>query len=491
MAEVEVPGKRRRATPPAEGAVRRIPADHEAERAVIGAILLDHDALYRALDKVKPQHFDEPRHRVIYQALVDLAESSQAITLITLRNHLSERALLEKAGGLAFLAGLADAVPTAAHVEHWARVVRDKALARALIRTCERIAARGYEGAGPVSELLEEAEREVLHVAMGHADVGFTGVGDELEATFEYIEKVQSGQVTGVRTGFDDLDRLTGGLSGGDLVVLAARPGVGKTALALNVARNCAVDSSGCVAIFSLEMTTRQLILRLLMAEAEIDFSRFRSGYLGDRDWPRLTRAADVLSGARIFIDDSGAVTVSDLGAKARRLDREQKLSLVIVDYLQLMRGSSEAERREQEIAETTRALKLLAKELDIPVIAHSQHNRGPETRPNPHKRPVLADLRESGAIEQDADIVVFIYRDELYNEDTDARGQAELIIAKQRNGPTDTVRLQFQGKHARFHNLSERQPPSPRAGFEPGAREPERSARPASDWGEEPEPPF
>jgi replicative DNA helicase len=500
VAELEIADKPRRARRDGAGpeapSVRRIPADHEAERAVLGSILLDPDALYHVVDKVKAAHFDEPRHRVIFQAFVDLAERAQALTLITLRNHLVERGELERAGGVPFLAALADAVPTAAHAAHHARIVRDKALARSLIRTCERVAAKGYDGDVPVTDLLEEAEREVLHVAMGHVDVGFSGVADELESTFEYIEKVQSGQITGVRTGFEDFDRLTGGLNGGDLVILAARPGVGKTALALNIARNCAVQYGGCVAIFSLEMTTRQLILRLLMAEAEIDFSRFRAGYLGDRDWPRLTRAADVLSNARIYIDDSGSVTVSDLGAKARRLDREHKLSLIVVDYLQLMRGSSEAERREQEIAETTRALKLLAKDLDLPVIALSQLNRGPETRPNPHKRPVLADLRESGAIEQDADLVVFIYRDELYNEDTDEKGMAELIIAKQRNGPTDTVRLQFQGKHARFHALSERTPPPPRAGFDPGPEAaadagwgPRRAEPP--DPGEESEPPF
>ncbi len=462
--------------------VRSIPADHEAERAVLGAILLDHDALYGVLDRLKPHHFDHPRHRILYEACTGLAQKNQAPTLITLRNHLEENGLLEAAGGAVFVAQVADSVPTAAHIGHHARVVREKALARELIRTCERVAVRGYEGGMPVHELLEQAERDVLHVGVGHAEVGFTGIHDELESTFDYIQKLQEGHIVGVQTGFKDFDKMTGGLSGGDLVVLAARPSVGKTALALNIARNCAVDYNGCIAVFSLEMTKRQLTLRLLMAEAEVDYSRFRNGYLGDGDWRRLTRAADTLTDARIFIDDSGAIGVSDMGAKARRLHREHQLTLIIVDYIQLIQNRIGSERREQEVAETTRALKLLAKDLEVPILAISQLNRGPESRPNPHKRPVLADLRESGAIEQDADIVVFIYRDELYNDDTHDRGIAELNFAKQRNGPTGKVHLQFETTYARFHNHSGRDAPRPELGFDPG---------PDLEGGGEAEPPF
>ncbi len=467
--------------------IRAIPADHEAERAVLGAILLDHDCLFRVADKLSGTDFDDPRHRTLYEACAALAEKSQPITLITLRSFLEEHDLLERAGGLGYLAAVSDAVPTTAHVEHLARIVRNKALGRSLIRTCERIASDGYEGATPIGDLLETAEREVLHIAMGHADSKFTEVSRELESTFEYIERVQRGDIVGVHTGFDDFDKLTGGLHGGELVVVAARPGVGKTALALNIARNCAVDYGGCIAVFSMEMATRELMLRLLMAEAEIDFSRFRNGYLGDRDWPRLTRAAETLRNAQVFIDDSGGVTASDIGAKSRRLHREHPLSLIIVDYIQLMKGRGTEDRREQEVAETTRSLKVLAKDLNIPVIAVSQLNRGPETRPNPHKRPVLADLRESGAIEQDADIVVFIYRDELSNDDSPDEGKAEIIIAKQRNGPTGTVKVAWEGRFARFNPLTERDVPPPSFGFDP---EPE----PGSGWGsaeEEPEPPI
>ena len=485
MAQELESGSRRRAGPATEG-IRAIPADHEAERAVLGAILLDHDCLYRVADKIRAADFDDPRHRTLFEACAALAEKSQPITLITLRNFVEERDLLERSGGLGYLASVADAVPTTAHVEHFARIVRDKAIGRALIRTCERIASDGYEGATPIGDLLETAEREVLHIAMGHVDSDFVEVANELEGTFEYIERIQRGEIAGVHTGFEDFDKLTGGLNGGEFVVLASRPGVGKTALALNIARNCAVDHNGCVVIFSMEMATRELMLRLLMSEAQIDFSRFRNGYLGDRDWPRLTRAADTLQNARVFIDDSGGINASEIGAKARRLHREQNLSLIIVDYIQLMKGSGGEDRREQEVAETTRSLKNLAKDLDVPVMALSQLNRGPETRPNPHKRPVLADLRESGAIEQDADIVAFIYRDELYNEDSPDEGRAELIIAKQRNGPTGTVKVGFEPRFARFNNLSERDVPPASFGFDP---EPEPGG-----WrggGEDPEPPI
>jgi replicative DNA helicase len=440
------------------GAPRAIPVDPEAERAVIGAILLDPESLYKIQDRFSSHLLDDERLRIIYEACEALLEKRQGVTLITLRHYLEEHGLLDQIGGVSVLADLAASTPTAAHIEHHATVAREKALARSLIRRCEVIASRGYDGTTPVEELLEEAEREVMQIAMGHIEAGFVALKTELEPTFEHIERIQAGTVTGLQTGFDDFDKLTGGLSGGDLVILAARPSIGKTALALNIARNCAVDGNRCVAIFSLEMTSRQLALRLLAADAEVDLQKIRDGYLGDHHWRKLTQAASVLQEARIFIDDGGVVTATDISAKARRLHREHPLSLIVVDYIQLMQGRSRADRREQEIAETTRALKLLAKDLDIPVIALSQLNRGPELRPN--KRPLLADLRESGAIEQDADLVLFIYRDEVYDRDTLDRGIAELNIAKQRNGPTGTLKLQFDAQYTRFSNL---------AGVEPG----------------------
>jgi len=445
--------------------IRAIPADHEAERAVLGAILLDHEALYKVADKLSSNAFDLPRHRILYEACVALQERSQSITLITLRNYLQEQDLLEKIGGLPFLAEVADAVPTAAHVETHAEVLREKGILRSLIRTCEEITARGYQGHETASDLLEHAEREVLGVAMGHASGAFIDIGTELPGTMRYIQRVQAGEVNGISTGFSDLDDMTGGFDGGDLIILAARPSMGKTAFALNIARNHALDGDGCVAVFSLEMTTRQLVLRLLMAEARRDLSRFRKGVFTDRDMEELSRASEHLERARIYIDDVGAVGMTDISAKSRRLDREQKLSLIVVDYIQLINTSGgPGSHREQEVAQISRSLKLLAKELDVPILALSQLNRGPELRPN--KRPHLADLRESGAIEQDADLVMFIYRDEVYDENSPDQGIAEIIIAKQRNGPTGTVKLQFEGRFARFGNLARDAGPPPEDGF-------------------------
>jgi replicative DNA helicase len=440
--------------------LRAIPADHEAERAVLGALILDHESLLKVQDHLSPEAFDLPRHRILFQACIELVAKSQAITLITLRSYLEEQGLLEDIGGVAMLSQIADSVPTAAHIEHHARLLRDKALGRALIRTCEQLASRGYDGREAVNELLESAEREILGIAMGHADVGFTLMKDEIQSTFDYIDRVQSGQVVGVRTGYEDFDKQTGGLTGGELVILAGRPSMGKTALALNFARNHVVNDGGCVGFFTLEMTKRELVLRLLLSEAEVDNNRFKNAMLSDRDFRALTRAATTLEETRLFFDDSMAVTVSDLAARARRLDRDHKLSMLVIDYIQLIQGRAESERREQQVADISRSLKLLAKDLDIPVLALSQLNRGPETRPD--KRPQLSDLRESGAIEQDADIVLFIYRDELYDADSPDRGIAEVIISKQRNGAVGTVKLQFDQTHGRFHSLSRAETPPP-----------------------------
>ncbi len=443
---------------------RAIPADHEAERAVLGAILLDHEALYKVQDKLQPHSFDLPRHRILYEAYVALTERQQAITLISLRNYLQEQDVLEKVGGVPFLAEVADAVPTATHIETHAEVLREKGLARALIRTCEEIAYTGYQGSEPPAQLLERAEREVLSIAMGNISGRFADLESEIPGTMQYIRRVQAGEIAGLATGFTDLDDMTGGLEGGDLVVLAARPSMGKTAFALNIARNIA-RAGGCIAIFSLEMTTRQLVLRMLMAEAQLDLKRFHKGVLGERDMRSLANAAAELEGAKIYIDDSGLVTMTDITAKARRLDRERKLTFMVVDYIQLIGSRSQRDRsREQEVAETSRTLKLLAKELDIPILALSQLSRKPEERTD--KRPMLSDLRESGAIEQDADRVLFIYRDEFYDENSPDLGVAEIILAKQRNGPTGKVRLKFHREYARFGNLARDGQQPPESGF-------------------------
>jgi replicative DNA helicase len=444
--------------------LRAIPADHEAERAVLGAIILDHDAYHKVMDKVRVESFDLPRHQTLFRACEELTTKQQAITLITLKNYLEEHGQLEAVGGVGFIAEVADSVPTAAHVEHHAGIVKNKFLARTLIRTAEGIVARGYEASEPVAQLLEEAEREILRIGVGHADAAFSSVADELEATVEYIQQVQEGRIVGVRTGFQDLDRLTGGFSGGELVILAARPSLGKTALALNVARNHAIDAGGCVGFFSLEMTKRELMLRVLLGEAQVDNTRFSNGMLSERDWRAITRAASKLQEARVFLDDSMAVTASELAGRARRLHHQHQLSLIVVDYIQLIQGREKLERREEQVADISRSLKFLAKDLDLPIIALSQLNRGPEGRPD--KRPQLNDLRESGAIEQDADVVMFIYRDEVYHEDSPDLGIAEVHIAKQRNGAVGTVKLQFDAQYGRFHNLAGREPAPPEAGF-------------------------
>jgi replicative DNA helicase len=444
--------------------LRAIPADHDAERAVLGALLLDHDSLYKVADLLRPESFDLPRHRVIYGACLEVSRKHQIPTLLTLRSYLEERGELEAIGGLGVLTALQDAVVTAAHIEQHADLVHRKSLARSLIRTCESIAVRGYEGAEPVSELLDDAERQVLHIGMGRSTGSLTLLQDELESTVDYIEKVQDGQIAGVRTGFEDFDKLTGGLNGGDLAILAARPSVGKSAFALNLARNHALQAGGCVCIFSLEMSRRELVLRLLLGEAQVNNERFRNGLLSERDWRAITQAATRIQDARIYLDESVAVTVGDLMARARRLNREHPLSLVIIDYIQLIQGRDSAERREQQVADISRSLKLLAKELDVPILALSQLNRGPEARPD--KRPMLSDLRESGAIEQDADVVVFIYRDEVYHEDSPDVGLAEIIVSKHRNGPIGTVKLQFAKEHGRFHSLTGREPTPPERGF-------------------------
>jgi replicative DNA helicase len=447
-----------------EVTLRAIPADHDAERAVLAAVMLDHETLDKVADKLAPASFDLPRHRILYESFLALAERRQAITLLSLRAYLREQDLLDKVGGVAFLAEVADAAVTAAHIETHAEILHERAIARALIRTCEDVAARGYRGHDSSQALLEHAEREVLAIAMGHTRGGFSDMETNLPDALRYIQRVQDGEVTGISTGFVDLDKMTGGFEGGDLIILAARPSMGKTALALNIARNHALDMGGCVAVFSLEMTARQLVLRMLMGEARCDLSRFRQGFLGQSDMDRLARASEALERARVFIDDSGAVTMSDIAAKSRRLDREQRVSLIVVDYIQLIQSRASAgSRREQEVAEISRSLKLLAKEIDVPILALSQLNRGPELRPN--KRPHLADLRESGAIEQDADRVMFIYRDEVYDPESPDVGIAEIIIGKQRNGPTGTVKLQFEGRHARFGNLATQDDP-PDAGF-------------------------
>jgi replicative DNA helicase len=424
---------------------------------VLSAILLDNASLHTVYTEVKPEDFYHPAHQVLYRAMIALKETSAPVDLHTLSDHLLTQKQLDSIGGHPFLAELVDYEATAAHVIHHARIVRDKAVKRALIAVATEVVEMGFEQSESADRLLDLAQGRVFEIGQAKARQAFRKLDDEIHDAFDFVEALMNrgGELTGLPTGFADLDEMTGGLQPGELVIIAARPSMGKTAFALNVARNAATDHGKKVAIFSLEMTTRSLVLRLLASEARIDSTAFRRGFIAVNDHQRLVGAASRLSDAQIFIDDGSAATVLEIKAKSRRLTAERGLDLVIVDYLQLARGDGRAERREQEISEISRGLKGLAKELNIPVMALSQLNRGPESRAD--KRPMLADLRESGAIEQDADVIGFIYRDEVYNKDTQDEGIAELIIAKQRNGPTDTIRLHFEGRYARFDSLSRR----------------------------------
>ncbi|NQZ95749.1 MAG: replicative DNA helicase [Myxococcales bacterium] len=439
---------------------RVLPQDLEAEKAVLSGLLLDNDAIHTVLTEVKPGDFYHPAHQQLYQAMLTLQDENEPVDLHTLSDYLNSRKLLDAIGGPIFLAEIADYEATAANVVQHARIVRDKAVKRGLIRVATEIVETGYDGSDRAEHLLDAAESKIFELGQAKSRVSFSPLDSGLHDALDYIEALaeRSGELTGVPTGFKDLDEDTGGLQPGELVIIASRPSMGKTALALNVARNAAVDYGKKVAIFSLEMTKRSLVLRLLSAEAQVDFTAFRKGFGTTSAHQRLSQAANKLSDARIWMDDSGTITILEIKAKCRRLASEHGLDMVLVDYLQLAHGDIPTHRKDLEIAEISHGLKALAKELDIPVVALSQLNRGPEQRDPDKRRPNMGDLRESGAIEQDADVIAFIYRDEVYNKDTPDRGIAELIVAKQRNGPTGTIKLQFEGRYANFRDLSREQ---------------------------------
>lgn len=440
------------------------PHDLDAERSVLSALLLDPDAFHDVMTEVQAEDFYHPAHALLFRQMVQLHEDpQQTVDLITLKDALVRQKALEQVGGPAQLAQIADFAAGIANVAHHARMVRDKAVKRRLIHTASEIVALGYaEEQESAAQLLEAAESKIFDLSKAQSRSTFQKVEEELHATFDYIEnRMNRGDaLTGLATGYRALDALTGGLQNGDLVVIAARPSMGKTALALNIARNAAVDDGKKVAIFSLEMMTQSLIQRLLCAEAPVDSTALRKGFLPHADFQRLQRAADKLKRAQIWIDDAGSASILEVKAKTRRLHArvEGGLDLLILDYLQLARGEQRYTRKDLEIAEISQGLKALAKELEIPVIALSQLNRGPEQRDPDKRRPMLGDLRESGAIEQDADVIAFIYRDVVYNHNTEDIRKAEIIIEKQRNGPTGTINLNFEKNFARFDNRTERE---------------------------------
>jgi replicative DNA helicase len=440
------------------------PQNIEAEQCVLGGVLLENEAISKVLETLVPDDFYREPHRKICHSMIDLFEKNEPIDLITLTNALKGKNLLDEVGGGVYLSSLADSITTAANIEYYAKIVKEKAILRGLINTATEIVTRGYEDGGDVEDLLDQAEKNIFQISESQIKPSFYEIKNLLKESFKSIEKLYESKeiVTGVPSGFEELDKLTSGFQPSDLVIVAGRPSMGKTAFSLNIAQYAAIEKKIPSALFSLEMSKEQLVLRMLCSEAKVDAHKLRGGFLGETDWPKLTRAAGILSEAPIFIDDTPALSVLEMRAKARRLMAEHELGLVIVDYLQLMRGRGlsgrgrpSSETREQEISEITRSLKALAKELNIPVIALSQLNRKVEERTD--KRPHLADLRESGAMEQDADLIAFIYRDEIYNraDDNPNKGIAEVIIGKQRNGPVGEIKLAFLDKYTTFENLA------------------------------------
>lgn len=435
------------------------PQNIEAEQSILGAILLENDSLPKVIEVISREDFYKESHRKIYDAMIELFDKSEAIDLITIAEELKKRNEIDAIGGEAYLSTLASQVPTAANIRYHSKIIREKALLRALIKSASEIAGKVYEENLDADELVDQAERIIFNISDKRIKTSFIGIKDLIKGSFETIEHLydKKSAITGTASGFTDLDELTSGFQRGDLIVVGGRPSMGKTAFSLNIARHVGVEMKEPVAIFSLEMSKEQLAIRMLCSEAMVDSNSVRKGFIKKEDWSKLTNAAGKLTESPIFIDDSSSTTVLEMRAKARRLKLEHKgLSLVIVDYLQLMRGRGGLERsREQEISEISRSLKALAKELEVPVIALSQLNRGVEQRQV--KKPTLADLRESGAIEQDADVIIFLYRDEFYNRETPEKGKAEIIVAKQRNGPTDTVNLTFFPNYTRFTDYTDR----------------------------------
>jgi replicative DNA helicase len=438
--------------------LHRVPPQNlEAEQSVIGGILLDNQALNSVLEVLHVEDFYSEAHRKIFAAIIELYDRNEPSDLITLSNILKSKNQLDQAGGASYLSSLADNVPSAANIDHYAKIVKEKSILRSLIGTATDILSKSYNPGTDIDTVLDEAESAIFDISENKIRPAFSSFKDIIKESVKTIEKLYERKelVTGVPTGFEKIDDITSGLQKSDLVIIAGRPSMGKTAFALNIAQYAALEANIAVAIFSLEMSKEQLALRMLSSESKVDSQRIRRGFLGEADWPRLISAAGRLSEAQIFIDDSSAITALEMKAKARRLKSTVDLGLIILDYLQLMRSGGYRESREQETSEISRSLKALAKELNVPVIALSQLNRKLEDRTN--KRPQMADLRDSGAIEQDADLIAFIYRDEVYekSEENPEKGIAEIIIGKQRNGPTGMVKLAFQEKYARFENLA------------------------------------
>jgi replicative DNA helicase len=454
MRSVQDGGPRPNASPTYE---RVPPHNVEAEESVLGSMLLSRDAIAEVLEVLHEEDFYRPAHRTVFRSVLDLYSHGQAVDPITVAEELRRNGELADVGGAPFVHTLLSTVPTAANAGYYARIVKEAGILRRLIDVGTRIVQLGYETPQDTERAVDFAESWVYQVAQGRVTEDYQSLREVLTGTLEAIERLHndSREITGVATGFSDLDRLTSGLQPSNLIIVAARPAVGKSTLGLDIARNAAVRSSVPTVVFSLEMSKTELVQRLMCAECSVDMQRLRTGRMEDSDWTRLTRSLGKLAEAPLFIDDSAALTMMELRAKCRRLKQRHGLGLVIVDYLQLMQPSKRVESRQQEVSEISRSLKLLAKELAVPVIAISQLSRQTEARSD--KKPMLSDLRESGALEQDADMVMFIYREDLYDSESPRKGEADLIVAKHRNGPTDTVTVTFQGQYSRFTPMAAR----------------------------------
>ena len=432
------------------------PSDIEAEQAVLGSMLTDKEAVISAIETLKQEDFYREDNKAIYGAILNLYDKGEPIDVITLKAELISVGKFDLVGGLEYIASLPDMAPTSANIDKYIKIVEEKSMLRSLIQTANQIIALGYDPTQEVETIMDQAEKKIFDVMQKKNQKGYTPIKDILVDTFSGLEKLynQKQHITGVATGFTDLDYKTAGLHESDLVLIAARPAMGKSAFALNIAANAAVRGKIPVAIFSLEMSKEQMVNRILCSEAMVDSNKIRTGKIDDEDWMKLAGALGPLSESGIYIDDTPGISIMEIRAKCRKMKLEKNIGLVVIDYLQLVQGSSSkrAGSREQEISEISRSLKILAKEINVPVIALSQLSRAPEQRPD--HRPMLSDLRESGAIEQDADIVMFLYRDDYYNEDSEKKNVAEVIIAKHRSGSTGTVELLWLGNYTKFTNI-------------------------------------
>jgi replicative DNA helicase len=432
------------------------PHSTEAEQSVLGSLLLDKDLLPDIAGKLKSDDFYMEQHREIFEAILDLYDQNKPVDLITVSEQLTKRGSLARVGDYEYLSNLAVAVPTTANARHYASIVEEKSLLRKLIHAANEISRKSYEATGDAMDVLNDAEKYIFDIVQNRNQTGLVPIGDVLESTFKQLEMLynSAGELTGVPSGFSDLDRKTSGFQKSDLILVAARPAMGKTAFVLNIAAHAAIHRQVPVAIFSLEMGKEQLVNRILSMEALVELEKMRSGKLEDEDWKNLARSLGALTKAPIYIDDNAAINVMEIMSKCRRLKMRRGLGMIIIDYLQLMQGRRQTDNRQQEISEISRSLKIMAKELEVPVIALSQLSRAPEMRSAEHRRPVLSDLRESGAIEQDADIVIFLYRDDYYNEDSDKKNITEVILAKHRNGSIGTVELAWVPQYTKFYTL-------------------------------------